>query len=54
VQWRDAPGWGLQQNSNLADTNGWSTSSGVTTSSGTNYLNLTSPAEALFFRLKGQ
>jgi uncharacterized repeat protein (TIGR02543 family) len=54
VQWPNTPGWGLQQNSGLADANGWSSSGGVTTSNGTNYLNLISPAGTLFFRLKAQ
>jgi hypothetical protein len=52
VYWQDVSGWNLQQNSDLAVTNGWSASGGVTTSNGTNYLNLTSPTGKLFFRLK--
>ena len=52
VYWQDVSGWSLQQNSNLAASSGWSASSGVTTANGTNYLNLTSPAGNLFFRLK--
>jgi len=51
VYWEDILGWALQQNGNLASTN-WTASSGVTTSSGTNYLNLTSPSGNLFFRLE--
>ena len=52
VYWQDASGWALQQNGNLALTNGWSASSGVTTSNGTNSLDITSPAGNLFFRLR--
>jgi len=52
VYWQDVSGWSLQQNNNLAITNGWSASGGVTTTNGTNYLNLTSPAGNLFFRLQ--
>jgi hypothetical protein len=51
VLWQDATGWSLQQNNNLANTGGWSVNNSWTTSSGTNYLNLTSPAGNLFFRL---
>ena len=51
VYWQDVSGWSLQQNNNLAVPAGWTGSSGVTTSNGTNYLNITSPAGNLFFRL---
>jgi hypothetical protein len=51
VYWQDVSGWSLEQNSNLASTTGWSASTGATTSNGTNYLNLASPAGNLFFRL---
>jgi hypothetical protein len=51
VYWQDVSGWALQQNGNLAASAGWSASSGVTTSNGTNYLNFISPAGNLFFRL---
>jgi len=51
VFWQDVSGWSLQQNTNLTVPAGWAGSSGVTTSSGTNYLNLTSPTGNLFFRL---
>jgi hypothetical protein len=54
VSWASVPGWSLQQNSNLAAPSGWTLSSGVTTSNGTNYLNLASPAGTLFFRLTQQ
>jgi hypothetical protein len=52
VFWQAVTGWNLQQNSNLAATNSWTASTGVTTSNGTNYLNLISPTGNLFFRLK--
>ena len=52
VYWLAVSGWSLQQNNNLASTTGWSASSGVTTTNGTNYLNLASPPGNLFFRLK--
>ena len=51
IYWQDVSGWSLQQNNNLAVTNGWSASTGVTTTNGTDYLNLTSPTGNLFFRL---
>ena len=52
VYWQNVSGWTLQQNGNLASSGGWSASGGVTTSSGTNYLNVASPAGNLFFRLQ--
>jgi len=51
VFWQDVAGWHLQQNNNLAAPTGWVDSTGVTTSSGTNYLNLVSPTGQVFFRL---
>jgi uncharacterized repeat protein (TIGR03803 family) len=51
VFWQDVSGWTLQQNNNLTMPAGWSASSGVTTSNGTNYLNITPPTGDLFFRL---
>jgi N-acetylneuraminic acid mutarotase len=51
VWWPNAPGWVLQQNSDLTNPNGWSASSGVTNTNGTNYLNLANPSNNLFFRL---
>lgn len=51
VYWQNVSGWNLQQNGNLLDTSGWTLNSSWTTSNGTNYLNLTSPAGNLFFRL---
>ena len=52
VYWQDASGWSLQQNNDLAVPANWSPSGGVTTSNGTNYLNLNSPSGYLFFRLQ--
>jgi len=53
VFWENVSGWNLVQSGNLATPLGsWSASSGITTSSGTNYLNLTNPQANLFFRLK--
>ena len=54
VYWQAASGWSLQQNSNLATTTGWSASSGVTTSNGTNYWSIAQPTGNLFFQLKSQ
>jgi uncharacterized protein YigE (DUF2233 family) len=51
VFWQNVSGWSLQQNTNLTAPAGWTGSSGVMTSNGTNYLNLTSPTGTLFFRL---
>jgi hypothetical protein len=51
VYWQVVSGWNLQQNNNLTVPAGWSGSSGVTTSNGTNYLNVTPPTGNLFFRL---
>ena len=51
VYWQDVSGWALEQNNNLSVPAGWSTNSSWTTTSGTNYLNLTSPTGNLFFRL---
>lgn len=52
VSWQGTGSWTLQQNSSVTSPAGWSASSGVTTSGGTNYLNLTPPTGNLFFRLK--
>ena len=54
VYWQVVSGWTLQQNSSLTTPASWSASGGVTTSNGTNYLNLASPAGNLFFRLESQ
>jgi hypothetical protein len=51
VYWQNTGSWSLQQNSNLASSNGWSVNSSWTTRNGTNYLNLNNPAGNLFFRL---
>jgi glucuronoarabinoxylan endo-1,4-beta-xylanase len=51
VSWQAAPGWTLHQNGNPANSGGWSLNSSWTSSNGTNYLNLISPAGNLFYRL---
>ena len=51
VSWQNVSGWNLQQKPNLAAAGGWSPSTGITTSNGTNYLNIASPIGNLFFRL---
>ncbi|HLX72118.1 MAG TPA: hypothetical protein VKV04_21075 [Verrucomicrobiae bacterium] len=51
VFWQDVSGWTLEQNNNLKAPTAWSTNTAWTTSSGTNFLNLPSPAGNLFFRL---
>ncbi len=51
VYWQDVPGWGLQQNSSVSDPAGWTASTGVTTSNGTNYLTISPPRGNFFFRL---
>ena len=51
VYWQNVSGWNLQQNGNVTIPAGWSSSGGITTSNGTNYLNLPSPVGDLFFRL---
>lgn len=51
VYWQDVSGWSLQQNNTLSNTGGWSSSSGVTLSNGTNSLSIVSPTGNLFFRL---
>jgi hypothetical protein len=50
VSWQAVAGWNLYQNSNLSTTS-WSTSGGVSTANGTNYLSLSHPSGNLFFRL---
>ena len=52
VYWQNVGSWTLQQNGNLAAPANWSASGGVTTSNGTNYLNVINPSGSLFFRLK--
>ena len=52
ISFENVSGWTLQQNNNLSVPGGWSNSGGVTTSNGTNYLNVASPTGSLFFRLQ--
>ena len=53
VYWQNVAGWNLVQSGNVATPLGsWSASSGVTTTNGTNYLNIASQSGNLFFRLK--
>jgi hypothetical protein len=52
VFWQNVGSWTLQQNGNLALTNGWNNSIGVTIANGTNYLTIPNPAGSQFFRLK--
>jgi len=52
VFWQNVAGWNLQQNGDLAVTNGWSAATGITTNSGTNFWSIVNPAGNLFFRLK--
>ncbi len=52
VFWQNVAGWNLQQNGNLAITNGWSASTGITTNGGTNFWSVSNPTGNLFFRLK--
>lgn len=52
VSWADTGNCTLQQNGNLALTNGWATCGNtVTCNNGTNSITITSPTGALFFRL---
>lgn len=51
LSWPDTSGWSLKQNNNLSAPAGWSPSSGITNSNGTNYLKVPSPTGNLFFRL---
>jgi hypothetical protein len=52
VYWQNVSGWNLQQNNNLTLPANWSASGGITTSNGTNYLNVPNPAGNVYFRLK--
>ncbi|HUA65288.1 MAG TPA: hypothetical protein VME24_05540 [Alphaproteobacteria bacterium] len=54
VYWQNVSGWVLQQNNSLTTPSGWTQNNSWSTSNGTNYLNLTSPAGKLFFRLESQ
>ena len=52
VYWQNVSGWNLQQNNDLTQPANWSASGGVTTSNGTNHLNVVNPSGNLFFRLQ--
>ena len=52
VFWQNVAGWSLEQTPSLYPPAGWSPSSGITTSTGTNFLNLISPPGKMLFRLK--
>lgn len=51
IYWQNVSGWHLQQNNDLTMLAGWSDSSGVAITNGTNYLYIISPHGSLFFRL---
>jgi hypothetical protein len=51
VYWLNVPGWNLEQTTNLAIPNSWTTNNTATTIGGTNYLNIPAPTGNLFFRL---
>lgn len=51
VYWQNVSGWTLQQNNSLGAPANWTPNNSWSTSNGTNYLNLASPAGNLFFRL---
>jgi hypothetical protein len=51
VYFQNVSGWTLQQKPNPGASGSWSPSTGITTSNGTNYLNMVSPTGNLFFRL---
>lgn len=52
VYWQAVSGWTLRQNGTLTTPiASWSTSSGITTSNGTNYLTIPSPAGNQYFQL---
>jgi hypothetical protein len=51
VYWQNVSGWTLQQNNSVTAPASWTPNGSWTTTNGTNYLNLTSPAGHLFFRL---
>jgi hypothetical protein len=53
VSWPNTGSYTLQQNFNLANTSGWTTSSyAITTNNGTDSITITLPVENLFFRLQ--
>ena len=52
VSWKNSGTYTLQQNGNLTNPNGWTTSGDtITTANGTNRITISSPAGNLFFRL---
>ena len=52
VSWPDTGSYTLQQNANLALTNGWATSGyDITTTNGTSSITITAPTGNSFFRL---
>lgn len=52
LSWQNSGSYTLQQNTNLANTNGWAASGyTINTTNGTNRITLASPAGNLFFRL---
>ncbi len=51
IYWQNVSGWVLQQNNNLSEPANWSQNNGWTTTNGTNYLTVPSPAGNWFFRL---
>jgi hypothetical protein len=54
ISWPNVSSWTPEQTSDLTVPANWSSSTGVTTVNGTNYLTLTSPVGNMFFRLKQQ
>jgi hypothetical protein len=53
VSWPNTGSYTLQQNFNLANTSGWTTSSyAITTNNGTDSITITQPVGNLFFRLQ--
>ncbi len=53
VSWPNTGSYTLQQNTDLRNTNGWTTSGySTSTANGTVSINITSPTGTLFFRLK--
>jgi hypothetical protein len=52
ISWPNTGSYTLQQNSNLAVPNGWTTSGyTISTANGTNSITITSPTGTMFFRL---
>jgi hypothetical protein len=52
VSWQDVSGWTVQNNNDLSSPANWTASGGITTTNGTNYLQMISPSGNLFFRLQ--